>query len=75
MKVFHLGPLWFPVLRDAAGGRETWLAELIGGLEKLGCRNTLFAAGDSQTPAEIVPIIPRNLVALMAEGLAGGLLY
>ena len=44
MKVLHLGPLWFPVSRDAAGGRETFLAGLIAALDKLGCRNTLLAA-------------------------------
>ena len=75
MKILHLGPLWFPVSRDAAGGRETWLAGLIGALEKLGCRNTLLAAGDSQTPAELIPVIPRNLVALMKTGAAGEALY
>ena len=75
MKVLHLGPLWFPVSRDAAGGRETWLAGLISALEKLGCRNTLLAAGDSQTPAELVPVVARNLVDLMKDGLAGEALY
>ena len=75
MKILHLGPLWFPVSRDAAGGRETWLAGLISALEKLGCENTLIAAGDSQTPAELVPVIPRNLMSLMADGLAGEALY
>ena len=29
MKILHLGPLWFPVWRVAAGGRETCLAVLI----------------------------------------------
>jgi len=75
MKILHLGPLWFPVSRDAAGGRETWLAGLIGALEKLGCHNTLLAAGDSQTPAELVPVIPRNLVDRMKAGQAGECLY
>ena len=75
MKVLHLGPLWFPVSRDAAGGRETWLAGLIGALNKLGCQNTLLAAGDSQTAAELVPVIPRNLVDRMKSGQAGEALY
>ena len=75
MKVLHLGPLWFPVSRDAAGGRETWLAGLIAALEKLGCGNTLLAAGDSQTPAELIPVIPRNLVDRMKDGQAGECLY
>ncbi|HUK81412.1 MAG TPA: glycosyltransferase family 4 protein [Verrucomicrobiae bacterium] len=70
MRILHLGPLWFPVSRDAAGGRETWLAGLIGALEKLGCRNMLLASGDSQTAGELVPVVPRNLIALMREGVA-----
>jgi glycosyltransferase involved in cell wall biosynthesis len=75
MKILHLGPLWFPVSRDAAGGRETSLAGLIGELQKRGCHNTLLAAGDSLTAAELVPVIPRNLMALMAEGTAGEMLF
>ncbi len=75
MKILHLGPLWFPVSRDAAGGRETWLAGLISALEKLGCRNTLVATGDSQTPAELVPVVSRNLMALMTDGQAGEAAY
>ena len=71
MKVLHLGPLWFPVSRNAAGGRETLLAGLIGELEKLGCRNTLLAAGDSQTAGELVPVVARNLMAMMTDGQAG----
>ena len=70
MRILHLGPLWFPVSRDAAGGRETWLAGLIGALEKLGCRNTLLASGDSQTAGELVPVVSRHLVALMQQGVA-----
>jgi glycosyltransferase involved in cell wall biosynthesis len=70
MRILHLGPLWFPVSRDAPGGRETWLAGLIGALEKLGCRNTLLASGDSQTAGELVPVVSRHLVALMQEGAA-----
>ncbi len=70
MRILHLGPLWFPVSRDAAGGRETWLAGTIGALEKLGCRNTLLASGDSQTAGELVPVVSRHLVALMKDGAA-----
>jgi glycosyltransferase involved in cell wall biosynthesis len=70
MRILHLGPLWFPVSRDAAGGRETWLAGLIGALEKIGCRNTLLASGDSQIAGELVPVVSRHLIALMREGVA-----
>jgi glycosyltransferase involved in cell wall biosynthesis len=70
VKILHLGPLWFPVSRNAAGGRETWLAGLIGALEKIGCCNTLVASGDSQTTAELVPVVPRNLIAMMQDKVA-----
>jgi len=70
MKILHVGPLWFPVSHDAAGGRETWLAGLIGALEKIGCQNTLLASGDSQTAAKLVPVAPRNLMEMMREGAA-----
>ena len=70
MRVLHLGPLWFPVSRDAAGGRETWLAGLIDALERIGCRNVLLASGDSRTAGELVPVVPRNLIAMMQQQLA-----
>jgi glycosyltransferase involved in cell wall biosynthesis len=75
MHVLQIGPLWFPVSRDAAGGRETLLAGLIAALEKLGCRNTLLASGDSQTPGRLVPVIPRNLIAMMRDQQAWELAY
>jgi glycosyltransferase involved in cell wall biosynthesis len=70
MKILHLGPLWFPVSRDAPGGRETWLAGLLDALQRLGCKNTLLASGDSETKAELVTVVPRNLVAMMQAQVA-----
>lgn len=70
MKILHLAPLWFPVSQDSLGGIETFLAELIAALEKLGCQNTLIASGDSRTQAELVPVVPRNLYAQMKAGTA-----
>src|ERR1041384_7657837 len=70
MRILHLGPLWFPVSRDAAGGRETWLAGLIDALERIGCRNVLLASGDSRTAGELVSVVPRNLIAMMQQQLA-----
>jgi glycosyltransferase involved in cell wall biosynthesis len=68
VKVLHLSPLWFPVARDAPGGIETFLPGLIAALEKLGCRNTLIASGDSRTVADLVPVIPRNVCDQMEAG-------
>jgi glycosyltransferase involved in cell wall biosynthesis len=68
MRVLHLAPLWFPVAADAVGGIETFTAGLIEGLDRLGCRNTLVASGDSRTAAELVPVMATNLVDMMAAG-------
>lgn len=70
MRVLHLAPLWFPVAADSVGGIETFTAGLIAELDRLGCRNTLIASGDSRTRAELMPVMPTNLVDLMAAGAA-----
>jgi glycosyltransferase involved in cell wall biosynthesis len=70
MRVLHLAPLWFPVAADSVGGIETFTAGLIDELDRLGCRNTLIASGDSRTRAELVPVMPANLVETMASGAA-----
>jgi glycosyltransferase involved in cell wall biosynthesis len=70
MRVLHLAPLWFPVAADSVGGIETFTAGLIAELDRLGCRNTLIASGDSRTRAELVPVMPTNLFEMMASGAA-----
>jgi glycosyltransferase involved in cell wall biosynthesis len=75
MKVLHLAPLWFPVAQDSLGGVETFLTHLIRALEDLGCSSTLIASGDSQTAAELVPVIPLNLCAQMEAGSAAEYVY
>lgn len=75
MRVLQISPLWFPVSPNAAGGRETFLAGLVVALEKLECRNTVLASGDSQIPARLVPVIPRNLIAMMADQQAWEMAY
>jgi glycosyltransferase involved in cell wall biosynthesis len=67
MKILHLAPLWFPVATDASGGRETVLAGLFPALAKLGCQNTVLATADSRTTAELVPVVPENMYALMRK--------
>ena len=75
MKILHLAPLWFPVSQDSHGGIETFLSGLITALEKLGCRNTLIASGDSHTVAELVSVVPLNLYAQMRVGTAAEYAY
>jgi glycosyltransferase involved in cell wall biosynthesis len=65
MRVLHLAPLWFPVSRDSAGGRETLLATLVAAQQELGCHVAVLASGDSQVAGEIIPVLPRNLFAAM----------
>jgi glycosyltransferase involved in cell wall biosynthesis len=70
MNVLQLAPLWFPVSRNSSGGIETILAGLIEVLQQRGCRNTLFASGESQTAAdELVPIVTPCVCEQMAQGL------
>jgi glycosyltransferase involved in cell wall biosynthesis len=75
MKILHLAPLWFPVAQDSLGGVETFLTHLIRALEDLGCSTTLIASGDSQTAAELVPVVPLNLCAQMEAGSAAEYVY
>ena len=70
MRVLHLAPLWFPVAADASGGIEIFLAGLIEALERLGCRNTLIASGDSDVGAPVVPVVTDNLFGQMSAGRA-----
>jgi len=70
MRILHVAPLWFPVARDSLGGIETFLAALIRALERTGCRNTVLATGDAQTPAELVPVVADSLFAQMGAGTA-----
>lgn len=68
MKILEVCPLWFPVSRDAPGGRETLLAYLIDTLESLNCEITFIASGDSTSQGELVPVVPGNLYDAMIAG-------
>lgn len=67
MRILHLAPLWWPVARDAPGGIETYLATLIGALNKLGCQSTLAATGDSDPGCELLPVTERALWSEMED--------
>ncbi len=68
MKVLEVCPLWFPVSRDAPGGRETLLACLIDTLQGLNCEITYIASGDSSGQGKLVPAVPENLYDAMHAG-------
>ena len=75
MKVLHLAPLWYPVAHDSAGGRETLLAALVEAQQEMGCDVTVIASGDSQVGGELVPVMPRHLVAAMQAGTVAEAAY
>jgi glycosyltransferase involved in cell wall biosynthesis len=70
MRVLHVAPLWYPTSEDSFGGIETYVPALIDALAELGCEQSLLAAGDSHTSAELIPVCERNIAALMEEGVA-----
>ncbi len=70
VKVLHICPLWFPIAADSPGGIETLLYRLIVELEKLGCRNTLLASGDSSHVGQRVPVVAVNIRDQMQAGTA-----
>jgi glycosyltransferase involved in cell wall biosynthesis len=70
MRVLQLCPLWFPVTRNAHGGIETFLTHLISALEKLDCETAILASGDSQTRAELLPVMPLNIQDQIKAGTA-----
>ena len=75
MKILEVCPLWFPVSRDAPGGRETLLAYVIDALQDLNCEITYIASGDSSGSGECVPVGPVNLYAAMHAGDVKEYLY
>jgi glycosyltransferase involved in cell wall biosynthesis len=74
MRILQLAPLWFPVAKDAPGGIESFLAQLVPGLERRGCDVTLLAAAESAAGADIV-VAAVPLVRAMQEGTAAEYAY
>lgn len=70
MNILHLCPLWFPICPNAPGGIETFLARLVVALDRLGCRNTLLAAGGSSVTTRVIPATPSGVRDMMADGVA-----
>lgn len=75
MKILQLCPLWFPVSKNAPGGIETFLAQLILALAEMRCETTIIAAGDSRTAAGLLPVVPQNIYEQMKVGTAREYIY
>ena len=70
MKILHLCPLWFPISKNAHGGIETFLAQLIPALAEMMCEITIVATGDSQIETGLLPVVPKSVYEQMKVGTA-----
>jgi glycosyltransferase involved in cell wall biosynthesis len=80
MRIAQIAPAVEAVPPERYGGTERVIAVLVEELVRRGHEVTLFASGDSQTSARLVPVVPRGLrlagvrdpmpAALLALGLA-----
>jgi glycosyltransferase involved in cell wall biosynthesis len=61
MRVAQVSPLFESVPPKRYGGTERIVSFLTEGLVRRGHEVTLYASGDSQTRAELIPIVPRAL--------------
>jgi len=61
MRIAQVAPLYESVPPKLYGGTERVVSYLTEGLVRLGHEVTLFASGDSQTTAKLVPACPRAL--------------
>jgi len=64
MRIVHIAPLEEPVPPKKYGGTELVIHNIVEEQVKRGHEVYLLAAGDSQTTATLIPIIPRSLRAL-----------
>jgi glycosyltransferase involved in cell wall biosynthesis len=65
MRVLQVCPLWYPVKRDAPGGIETFLAQLVSALPDYDCEVTLLASGDSTAGKRILSVVESNIYGQM----------
>jgi glycosyltransferase involved in cell wall biosynthesis len=61
MRIAQIAPLMESVPPKAYGGTERVVSYLTEALVELGHDVTLFASGDSQTGARLVPVVPESL--------------
>ncbi|MHB8840919.1 MAG: CBS domain-containing protein [Candidatus Aquicultor sp.] len=61
MKIAMIAGPWLPVPPVAYGGAELVISQLADGLVERGHEVLLFASGDSQTKAQLVPVSPKHI--------------
>ncbi len=61
LRIAQVAPLHVAVPPEKYGGTERVIALLTDGLVQVGHDVTLFATGDSQTEARLVPVVPHGL--------------
>jgi glycosyltransferase involved in cell wall biosynthesis len=61
LRIALIAPPVIPLPPTTYAGTERIVASLAHGLHDRGHRVTVFAAGDSELPCEIVPVVPRSL--------------
>lgn len=70
LRIAIVAPPVLPLPPPMYAGTERIVASLVLGLHARGHRVTVFAAGDSDLPCEVVPVVPRSL---WSEGMTGDL--
>lgn len=70
MKIAQVAPLWTKVPPDTYGGAELMVHWLTEELVKRGHDVTLFASGDSNTSARLVPCCETHVIDMMSKSLA-----
>jgi glycosyltransferase involved in cell wall biosynthesis len=67
MRIAQIAPLYEAVPPTGYGGTERVIAAICDGLVDLGHEVTLFAAGSSETRADLVPVVPAPLRSRMSR--------
>ena len=63
MKIAQIAPPWISIPPQNYGGTETIIAFIVEELVAQGHDVTLFASGDSITPAKLVSFYPKSLLS------------
>lgn len=75
MRILQVCPLWYPVKRDAPGGIETFLAQLVSALPDHGCEVTLLASGDSNAGVRTISVVEANIYGQMKNSSVQEYIY
>lgn len=75
LRILHLAPLWHPIKKDAPGGIETFLVDLIGALNDLGHTNAVIAPQGSEMNCHVIPAVDGSICELMKRNSAQEYVY